>query len=172
MTLLRIRELTACARHRRVLVHMEDVEASRHFSFSAEPEDARRLAREMARGPRACHPIFDFIQALLQSWRAAPVRVVLEDVNGEGIGAQVVVRHEDVESSISCYPPDALTIALRTVSRSTPHPECSRGRTIPPRSSTRTSGSRTCGRRTSSPEMSVVVSGPRRILALDEAARR
>ena len=114
MTLLRIRELTACARHRRVLVHMEDADASQHFSFSAEPEDARRLAREMARGPRACHPVFDFIQALLQSWRAAPVRVVLEDVDGEGIGALVVVRHDDVESSIACYPPDALTLALRT----------------------------------------------------------
>jgi bifunctional DNase/RNase len=114
MTLMRIRDLTACPRHRRALVHLEDDEGARRLTFSAEAEDARRLARELARGPRACHPIFDFIQALLRSCHAAPVRVVLEDVDGRGIGALVYLRQGDVESSIACYPPDALTIALRT----------------------------------------------------------
>jgi bifunctional DNase/RNase len=114
MTLVRIRDLTACPQHRRVLVNLEDVDSSRQLTFYADAEDARRLARELARGPRACHPIFDFIQALLRSWHAAPVRVVLEDVNGDGIGALVYLRQGEVESSISCYPPDALTIALRT----------------------------------------------------------
>ena len=68
----------------------------------------------MARGPTACHPIFDFIQALLNTWHAAPVRVVLEDANGDGVGALVYLRQGEIELSIACYPPDALTIALRT----------------------------------------------------------
>jgi bifunctional DNase/RNase len=114
MTLMRIRDLTACSQHRRVLVNLEDVAATRRLTFHADPDDARRLARELARGPRACHPIFDFIQALLRSWHAAPTRVVLEDVNGDGIGALVYLRQGEVESHIECYPPDALTIALRT----------------------------------------------------------
>jgi hypothetical protein len=46
----------------------------------------------MSRGPRACHPIFDFIQTLLRCWHAVPVRIVLEDVNGDGIGALVYLR--------------------------------------------------------------------------------
>ena len=114
MTLMRIRDLTACPKHSRVLVSLEDVDGARRLTFYADAEDARRLARELARGPRACHPVFDFIQTLLRSWHAAPVRVVLEDVNGNGIGALVYVRQGEVESGIACYPPDALTIALRT----------------------------------------------------------
>jgi hypothetical protein len=43
----------------------------------------------------------------------APVRVVLEAIDGDGIGALVYMRQGEVESSISCYPPDALTLALR-----------------------------------------------------------
>jgi hypothetical protein len=46
----------------------------------------------MSRGPRACHPIFGFIQTLLRCWHAVPVRIVLEDVNGDGIGALVYLR--------------------------------------------------------------------------------
>jgi bifunctional DNase/RNase len=114
MTLMRIRDLTACPKHSRALVNLEEVDGARRLTFYADAEDARRLGRELARGPRACHPIFDFIQALLRSWHAAPVRVVLEDVNGDGIGALVYLRQGEVQSSIECYPPDALTIALRT----------------------------------------------------------
>jgi bifunctional DNase/RNase len=113
MTLMRICNLTGCPTHRRVLINLEDVNGGRRLTFYADAEDAQRLARELARGPRACHPIFDFIQILLGSWHAAPVRVVLEDVNGDGIGALVYLRQGEVESSLSCYPPDALTIALR-----------------------------------------------------------
>src|SRR5919106_3098417 len=114
MTMMRIRELTTCDQHSRALVVLEDVASSCRLTFYADADDARRLARELARGPRACHPVFDFIMALLRSWHAAPVCVVLEDVDGDGIGALVCVRQGEIESSISCYPPDALTIALRT----------------------------------------------------------
>jgi bifunctional DNase/RNase len=114
MILMRIRELTLCEQHDRVLVALDDVGGGRHLTFYADAEDGRRLARELAHGPRACHPVFDFIVALLRSWHAAPVRVVLEDVDGSGLGAVVYLRQGEIESSISCYPPDALTIALRT----------------------------------------------------------
>jgi bifunctional DNase/RNase len=114
MTLMRLRELTSCPHHSRVLITLDDASGPRRITFYADADDARRLAREMARGPRACHPIFDFIQTLLTTWHAAPVRVVLEDVNGDGIGAVVYLRQGEIEFSISCYPPDALTIALRT----------------------------------------------------------
>jgi bifunctional DNase/RNase len=114
MRLMRIRELTTCDQHDRTLVVLDDVDGRGQLAFYADAEDARRLARELERGPRACHPVFDFIMTLLRSWHAAPVRVVLEDVDGDGIGALVWIRQGGVESSLSCYPPDALTIALRT----------------------------------------------------------
>ena len=111
---MRILDLTSCAEHRRTLIVLEDAVGARRLTFYADAEEARRLARELARGPRACHPIFDFVQALLGAWHVAPVRIVLEDVNGDGLGALVYLRQGDVETSLSCYPPDALTIALRT----------------------------------------------------------
>jgi bifunctional DNase/RNase len=113
MTLMRIREITSCPKHRRVLVVLEDVTGAHRLTFYADPDDARRLARELARGSAACHPIFDFIQTLLSTWHVAPVRVVLEDVNGDGVGALVFLRQGEIELSLSCYPPDALTLALR-----------------------------------------------------------
>jgi bifunctional DNase/RNase len=114
MVVMRIRELASCAQHNRVLITLDDVDGARRLTFYAEPEDTRRLARELAHGPRVCHPIFDFVQALLRSWHAAPVRVVLEDADGDGVGALVYLRQGEVESCIACYPPDALTLALRT----------------------------------------------------------
>jgi hypothetical protein len=101
MTLMRLRELTSCPHHGRVLITLDDTTGPRRITFYADADDARRLAREMARGARACHPIFDFIQTLLRSWHAEPVRVVLEDVNGDGIGALVYLRQGEIESSIS-----------------------------------------------------------------------
>lgn len=114
MNLMRLRELTSCAQHDRVVVVLEDVAQLRRLTFYAEAQEARRLAQQIQRGPRACHPVFDFIQALLRTWHATPVRVVLEDVEGEGIGALVYLRQGEIELSISCYPPDALTLALRS----------------------------------------------------------
>lgn len=113
MTPMRIRELTSCPQHRRALVVLEDVGGSRRLTFSCDDDDAQRLGRELARGPAACHPIFDFIQALLNAWHVTPVRVVLEDVNGDGVGALVYLRQGEIELSVPCYPPDALTISLR-----------------------------------------------------------
>ena len=114
MNVMRVRELRACQKHNRALVILEAVESPRRVTFYAEAEDARRLARELTRGPRACHPIFDFVMSLLRNWHATPVHIVLEDAEGDGIVAFVCVRQGEIEAKISCYPPDALTLALRT----------------------------------------------------------
>src|SRR5687768_8904586 len=111
MTLMKIRDVGSCPNHGHVVIVLEDVHGAHRLAFSADRDDTRRLARELARGSATCHPIFDFIQALLRTWHAAPVRVVLEDVDGKGVGALVYLRQGEVELSVSCYPPDALTLA-------------------------------------------------------------
>jgi uncharacterized protein len=113
MTAMRIQELTSCRRHQRALVVLEDVSGSRRLTFYADPSETRRLAQALARGPHACHPVFDFMRALLATLGATPVRVVLEDVDGRGIGALVHVRQGASEVTVTCYPPDALVLALR-----------------------------------------------------------
>jgi hypothetical protein len=66
------------------------------MTFAADSHEAVRLGRVVRHGPQACHPIFDFVRALLSSLEAGVTRVVLEDVGGEG-----------------SYPPDAIALALR-----------------------------------------------------------
>lgn len=63
--------------------------------------------------PCACNPIYDFIQALLDSVQAGLLRIVLDDVEGVGIGAFLYVRQGDAERPLTCYPPDAVALALR-----------------------------------------------------------
>jgi bifunctional DNase/RNase len=113
MTQMRIREVTSCPRHRRAIIVLEDVAARQRLTFYADVDEARRLAQELQRGAAACHPIFDFIRSLLQAVDARPALVVLEDVDGLGVGARVHVRCSDGEVVVPCYPPDALTLALR-----------------------------------------------------------
>lgn len=110
---MRIQELTSCSRHRRVLIVLEDVVGTRRLTLYADPNETRRLAQAMARGPRACHPVYDFVRMLLATLGTTAIRVVLEDVDGRGIGALVHVRQGATELTVSCYPPDALALALR-----------------------------------------------------------
>jgi bifunctional DNase/RNase len=113
MILMRLKELAACTRHHRALVVLEDRERSRLLTFYADPEETRRLARALARGPRACHPVYDFVRALLGTLGASALRVVLDDVDGRGVGALVHLRQGQRETVVTCYPPDALALALR-----------------------------------------------------------
>lgn len=84
MTLMRLVELTRCPAHDRVVVVLDDAGRRRRLAFYADPLEARRLARQVQRGPLACHPILDFIRALLVTWQASPVRVVLDDAAVRG----------------------------------------------------------------------------------------
>ena len=86
MTRMRVRQLTSCRHHRRPIIILEDVGRHVALTFYADPDDARRLARELDRGRKAC--------GLLQTLGATPSRVVLDDVNGEGIGGTLFVRLE------------------------------------------------------------------------------
>jgi bifunctional DNase/RNase len=113
MTLMRVLELTSCSRHNRALILLEDVEGTRRLTFYADGCETHRLAHALARGPRACHPVFDFVRALLETLGASPARVVLEDVDGQGIGALVHVRQGASEVTVTCYPPDAIALAVR-----------------------------------------------------------
>jgi bifunctional DNase/RNase len=113
MTLMRIREVAACARHPRTTIVLEDVGQHRTLTFHADRDEARRLTQEIARRGCACHPIYDFLHSLLLALDADVTRVVLDDAKGEGIAGLVYVSAPGGEMGVPCYPPDALALALR-----------------------------------------------------------
>lgn len=41
------------------------------------------------------------------------MRVVLEDVEGRGVAALVHVKQGESETVVTCYPPDAVALAIR-----------------------------------------------------------
>jgi bifunctional DNase/RNase len=114
MTVMQIREIRLCPAHRTAIVRLDDSERRLTMTFAADPHEASRLARVMEHGPRACHPMLDFVGALLGSFEAGVVRVVLDDVQGEGIAGLVYVGWGGAELPVPCYPPDAIALALRT----------------------------------------------------------
>lgn len=113
MTLMRLREMLSCRTHQRAVIVLEDVGQRVRLTFHADPDEARRLGQELRRGRSACHPIYDFIGGLLQVFQAAPVRVVLDDVQGAGIGALIHLRTTEAQLAVPCYPTDAVALALR-----------------------------------------------------------
>lgn len=113
MVQMRIRELACSVDHRRTIIVLEDAEQRYRLTFSANPHEAHRLAREMGRAGCACNPVYDFIEALLGSFEATVSRIVLDDVGENGIRALVYLRRGGEELPLPCYPPDALALALR-----------------------------------------------------------
>ena len=113
MTLMQVREMRLCPTHRTAVVQLDDVQRGLTMTFSADPHEAGRLARMMERGPQACHPVFDFVRALLDSFESGVVRIVLDDVQGEGIEGLVYVGWGGGELPVPSYPPDAIALALR-----------------------------------------------------------
>lgn len=110
---MQVAEITLCQDHGRAVVALEDAEHRARLTFYADPHEAVRLVRLVRRGPEACHPVFDFVRALLTSLEMGMTRVVLDDVGGHGIGGTVYVRCAGAEVAVPCYPPDALALALR-----------------------------------------------------------
>jgi bifunctional DNase/RNase len=113
MTLMHVREMQLCPTHRTAIVRLDDGRHSLTMTFSAELREASRLARVLECGPQACHPVFDFVRALLDSFEAGLARIVLDDVQGEGIAGLVDVGWGGAELPVPCYPPDAIALALR-----------------------------------------------------------
>jgi bifunctional DNase/RNase len=113
MILMCLHELTSRTRHGRALVALDDVTRTRRLTFYADPHETRRLAQAMASAPNVCHAVYDFVRALLRQLGAAPTRVGLEDADGRGLGALVYVRHGEEDVAVTCYPPDALAVAVR-----------------------------------------------------------
>jgi uncharacterized protein len=113
MTQMRIRDVASCKQHRRAIIVLEDTGGRQELTFYADLDEARRLVQQLQRGPTACHPVFDFIRALLEAFDTRPTLVVLEDVHGHGVGANVHLRGANGEIVVPCYPPDALSLALR-----------------------------------------------------------
>jgi bifunctional DNase/RNase len=113
MTMMQIREMTSCGKHARAVIVLEDVSRRVTLTFYAESGEAMRLARQLFRDRGVCHPIYDFIGGVLEAFQATPIRVVLDDVRGKGIGGLVYLRHAGSELAVPCYPPDALALALR-----------------------------------------------------------
>jgi bifunctional DNase/RNase len=114
MTVMQVREIRLCPAHRTAVVRLDDAERGLTMTFAADPHEASRLARVIERGARACHPTLDFVGALLASFEAGVVRIVLDDVQGEGIAGLVYVGWGGAELPVPCYPPDAIALALRT----------------------------------------------------------
>jgi bifunctional DNase/RNase len=114
MTVMQVRGIRLCPTHRTAVVRLDDSDQRVTMTFAADVQEAGRLARVIERGPRACHPAFDFVAALLGSFEAGLTRVVLDDVQGEGIAGLVYVGWGGAELPVPCYPPDAIAMALRT----------------------------------------------------------
>ena len=113
MFLMRIREVTCSHDQHRTLVVLEDMEQRFRLAFATDPHEAHRLARELGRARCTCNPVYDFILSLLDTFRATLSRVVLDDAGSKGIRALVHVETPEAELTLSCYPPDALALALR-----------------------------------------------------------
>ena len=113
MTLVHLRDVRLCPAHHSAIVRLDDASGALTMTFAADSHEAVRLGRVVRHGPQACHPIFDFVRALLSSLEAGVTRVVLEDVQGEGISGVVYVGTGAAEVPVPCYPPDAIALALR-----------------------------------------------------------
>lgn len=113
MVLMRIREVTCSHDPHRTVVVLEDLEQRFRLAFSTDPHEAHRLAREMGHARCACNPIYDFIQSLLHTFQASMTHVVLDDTGSKGIHALVHLQLPEEKMTLSCYPPDALALALR-----------------------------------------------------------
>ena len=91
MTLVHLRDVRLCPAHHSAIVRLDDASGTMTITFAADSHETVRLGRVVHHGPQACHPIFDFVRALLSSLEAGVTRVVLEDVQGEGISGVVYV---------------------------------------------------------------------------------
>jgi hypothetical protein len=113
MTLMQVQELIFCPQHKRGLIVLEDTTQRLRLAFDVHPDEVPRLARIMKGSKEVFHPLYDFIQAFLETLLATPTDVILDDVPGKGLMAFVQVQRAGTMLSIPCYAPDALALAAQ-----------------------------------------------------------
>jgi bifunctional DNase/RNase len=114
MILMHIRDITFCPQHNRGLIVLEDTEQSLRLAFNIHPDVVPSQARGMKGAQHSVHPVYDFIQLLLDAFLATPTDVVLDDVPHKGLMAFVQVHRAGTMLSLPCYAPAALALAIQT----------------------------------------------------------
>ena len=112
MTRMQIQEFTFCPHHQRGLIVLEAEAHRMTLAFGVHPDEAPRLARMLKGSPLVIHPLYDFVQALLDAFLVTPTDVVLDDVPGKGLMAFVQVQRSGTMHSLPCYAPDALAFGV------------------------------------------------------------
>jgi bifunctional DNase/RNase len=113
MVLMQIREINFCSHHRRGLIVLEDTQQRLTLAFNVHPDEVPRLSRIIKGSKHVIHPLYDFIQSLLDAFLVAPTDVVLDDVQQRGLMAFVYVERAGTRLSVPCYAPDALALAVQ-----------------------------------------------------------
>src|SRR5262245_34211805 len=113
MVLMRIREMTSCREHKQSIIVLEELDGDRTLAIAAEPDESARLAQELRCAPADEHPIYDFLERMLQRFAIAPTRITLEYVPDAGLVGAVSFRSARGDEDISCYPSDALALPMR-----------------------------------------------------------
>jgi bifunctional DNase/RNase len=113
MVLMQIREFNFCAHHKRGLIVLEDAQQRLTLAFNVHPDEVPRLSQIMKGVKHVIHPLYDFIQSLLDAFLVTPTDVVLDDVPQRGLMAFVYVERAGTRLSVPCYAPDALALAVQ-----------------------------------------------------------
>jgi hypothetical protein len=90
ITLMQIQELIFCPQHKRGFIVLEDTTQRLTLAFAVRPDEAPRLARIMTSSQHAVHPLYDFIQALLETFLVTPTDVPWRFILFQGEAHQVV----------------------------------------------------------------------------------
>jgi hypothetical protein len=114
MVLMQIREFNFCAHHKRGLIVLEDVQQRLTLAFNVRPDEVPRLSQVMKGGKHVTHPLYDFVESLLDAFLISPTDIVLDDVPKRGLMAFVYVERAGTRLSLPCYAPDALALAVQT----------------------------------------------------------
>ena len=68
MVLMQIREFNFCAPHKRGLIMLEDAQQRLTLAFNVHPDEVARLSQIMKGVKHVIHPLYDFIESLLDAF--------------------------------------------------------------------------------------------------------
>src|SRR5262245_55870225 len=114
MIQMRIREMSACPEHGQTIIVLEDATGRQKLAIGVNPDESRRLVRELSDGAAGKDPVYEFLERVLDACAIPATRVVLEYVPGAGLRSLVSFRRPEGEVAVPCYVTDALAVAART----------------------------------------------------------